>query len=157
MQWWKVVGAAAFVGVAATGVLVARAERRHHDYTPEEIHERLRARAAEALEGEALRDEAPAPGDVAEVLASETPTSELPVGEVRSGEARSDEARSDEAQSGEAQPGSVEAEAGTPPSEPGAPPTDVRRRLVTQVNRVRTRLGLRRRPTPRRKARAAQA
>lgn len=137
MQWWKVVGAAAFVGVAATGVLVARSERRHHDYTPEEIHERLQARAAEALEGEVSDGEAPALD--AEVLAGEAQTADIPAGED---------------QPGETPPGTVDAEAGTPPSEPAAPPADVRRRLVTQVNRVRTRLGLRRRPTPRRKARA---
>lgn len=52
MQWWKVLGVAAFVGVAATGVLVARTERRHQDYSPEEIRDRLHARAAEALAGE---------------------------------------------------------------------------------------------------------
>lgn len=147
MQWWKVVGAAAFVGVAATGVLVARAERRHHDYTPEEIHERLRARAAEALEGEALGDEALggeelAPGDDAEVPAAETLASDLPA---------------PGAQPGETPLGGGGSEAGAPPSEQQAPPVHMRRRLVTQVNRVRTRLGLRRRPTPRRKARAAQA
>ncbi len=50
MRWWKVVGLAAFVGVAATGVAVARAERRRRAYTPEEIRERLRARAAESGE-----------------------------------------------------------------------------------------------------------
>jgi hypothetical protein len=48
MRWWKVVGLAAFVGVAATGVAVARAERRRRAYTPEEIRERLRARLTEA-------------------------------------------------------------------------------------------------------------
>jgi hypothetical protein len=47
MRWWKVVGLAAFVGVAATGVAVARAERRRRAYTPEEIRERLRARLTE--------------------------------------------------------------------------------------------------------------
>jgi hypothetical protein len=47
VRWWKVVGLAAFVGVAATGVAVARAERRRRAYTPEEIRERLRARVAE--------------------------------------------------------------------------------------------------------------
>jgi hypothetical protein len=52
MRWWKVIGAAAFVGVAATGVLIARHERRHQDYTPEEIREKLHARAAEALDDE---------------------------------------------------------------------------------------------------------
>lgn len=48
MRWWKVVGLAAFVGVAATGVVIARAERRRRAYTPEEIRARLRARLAEA-------------------------------------------------------------------------------------------------------------
>jgi hypothetical protein len=52
VHWWKWVGLAAFVGVAASGVVLARAERRHHDYTPEEIRERLQARAAEALDAE---------------------------------------------------------------------------------------------------------
>ncbi|MEJ3745987.1 hypothetical protein WEI85_22180 [Actinomycetes bacterium KLBMP 9797] len=47
MRWWKVIGLAAFVGVAATGVVVARAERRRRAYTPEEIRARLRERAAE--------------------------------------------------------------------------------------------------------------
>jgi hypothetical protein len=45
---WKWVGLAAFVGVAATGVAVARAERRRRAYTPEEVRQRLRERAAGA-------------------------------------------------------------------------------------------------------------
>lgn len=48
MRWWKVVGLAGLAGVAATGVVVARAERRRRQYTPEEIRERLHQRAAEA-------------------------------------------------------------------------------------------------------------
>ncbi|MFB4314486.1 hypothetical protein [Actinomadura sp. 21ATH] len=48
MRWWKVLGAAGFVGVAATGVVIARAERRRRSYTPDEIRERLHRRAAEA-------------------------------------------------------------------------------------------------------------
>jgi hypothetical protein len=44
---WKVLGAAAFIGVAATGVAIARAERRRRAYTPEEIRARLHARLAE--------------------------------------------------------------------------------------------------------------
>ena len=39
---------AAFVGVAATGVAIARAERRRRAYTPQEIRARLHARLAEA-------------------------------------------------------------------------------------------------------------
>jgi hypothetical protein len=48
MRWWKIVGLAGFVGVAATGVVIARAERRRRAYTPDEIRERLHARVAEA-------------------------------------------------------------------------------------------------------------
>jgi hypothetical protein len=48
MRWWKVIGVASFVGVAATGVVIARAERRRRAYTPEEIRGRLRDRHAEA-------------------------------------------------------------------------------------------------------------
>ncbi|MFY1632422.1 hypothetical protein ACN27F_03910 [Solwaraspora sp. WMMB335] len=50
MRWWKVVGLAAFVGVAATGVVVVRAERRRRAYTPEQIRDRLRERVAETEE-----------------------------------------------------------------------------------------------------------
>jgi hypothetical protein len=50
MRWWKVIGVAAFVGVAATGVAVARAERRRRAYTPEEIRSRLRDRVAASIE-----------------------------------------------------------------------------------------------------------
>ncbi len=48
MRWWKVLGLAAFAGVAATGVVIARAERRRRSYTPQQIRERLHARLAEA-------------------------------------------------------------------------------------------------------------
>jgi hypothetical protein len=47
MRTWKVLGLAAFAGVAATGVVIARAERRRRAYTPQEIRERLHARLAE--------------------------------------------------------------------------------------------------------------
>ena len=43
MRWWKVLGLAGLVGVAATGVVVTRAQ-----LTPEEIRARLRDRHAEA-------------------------------------------------------------------------------------------------------------
>jgi hypothetical protein len=48
MRWWKVVGLAGVVGVAATGVVVARSERRRRAYTPEEIRNRLHDRLTEA-------------------------------------------------------------------------------------------------------------
>ncbi|WP_422774258.1 hypothetical protein ACN28C_16135 [Plantactinospora sp. WMMC1484] len=49
MRWWKVIGVASVVGVAATGVVLARAERRRRAYTPEQIRDRLRERHAEAI------------------------------------------------------------------------------------------------------------
>ncbi len=45
MRWWKVIGLAGVVGVAATGIVVARSERKRRSYTPEEIRTRLRERA----------------------------------------------------------------------------------------------------------------
>ena len=47
MRWWKVAGLAGIAGVAATGVVLTRSERRRRAYTPEEIRERLHARVAE--------------------------------------------------------------------------------------------------------------
>jgi hypothetical protein len=48
MRWWKILGLAGFAGVAATGVVIARAERRRRAYTPEQIRAQLHARLAEA-------------------------------------------------------------------------------------------------------------
>lgn len=48
MRLWKVAGLAAFVGVAATGAVLARSERRRRAYTPDEIRDRLHARVSEA-------------------------------------------------------------------------------------------------------------
>ncbi|MGN9847381.1 hypothetical protein ACTMTI_55865 [Nonomuraea sp. H19] len=45
MRWWKMLGLAGIMGVAATGAVIARAERRRRAYTPEEIRTRLRERA----------------------------------------------------------------------------------------------------------------
>lgn len=47
MRWWKILGVAGLAGVAATGAVIARAERRRRAYSPDEIRERLHARAAE--------------------------------------------------------------------------------------------------------------
>jgi hypothetical protein len=44
MRWWKILGLAAFTGVAATGVVIARDQRRRRAYTPQEIREQLHAR-----------------------------------------------------------------------------------------------------------------
>ncbi|WP_238012726.1 hypothetical protein KZZ52_21385 [Dactylosporangium sp. AC04546] len=50
-KWWKVLGLAGVVGVAATGALVVRAERRRRAYTPEEIRARLQERHSIAQSG----------------------------------------------------------------------------------------------------------
>jgi hypothetical protein len=50
MRLWKILGIAGFLGVAATGVVIARGERRRRAYTPEQIRLRLHERAAEAQE-----------------------------------------------------------------------------------------------------------
>ena len=44
MQWWKLLGVAGLVGVAASGVVIARAERRRRAYTPDEIRLKLHER-----------------------------------------------------------------------------------------------------------------
>ncbi|MCF0095898.1 hypothetical protein [Micromonospora sp. MH99] len=48
LRWWKVLGLAGLAGVAASGVVIARAERRRRAYTPEEIRQRLLERHAQA-------------------------------------------------------------------------------------------------------------
>ena len=47
MRWYKVLGLAAFAGVAATGAVIIRDQRRRRADTPDEIRERLHARLAE--------------------------------------------------------------------------------------------------------------
>jgi hypothetical protein len=44
---WKLVGLAGIAGVAATGVVVARKRRAHHEYEPDELRDRLHRRLAE--------------------------------------------------------------------------------------------------------------
>jgi hypothetical protein len=55
MRWWKVLGLAAFAGVAGTGVVIARDQRRRRAYTPQEIRDRLHARLAETPEDQPPR------------------------------------------------------------------------------------------------------
>ena len=45
---WKLLGVAGLAGVAASGVVAARAERRRRAYTPDEVRARLQERAAAA-------------------------------------------------------------------------------------------------------------
>ena len=48
VKWWKWLGLAGVAGVTATGVAIARAERRRRAYTADEVRARLHARHAEA-------------------------------------------------------------------------------------------------------------
>lgn len=133
MRWWKLLGVAAFVGVAATGVVVARAERRQHDYTPDEIRERLRARAAEAFGGEI-------PADLESVPPQEAgPTGATPT------------VAPDGTGAPPAPPEAPEAAGeAAAASSPAARLAVARRRVVAGVAHARTRLGLRPPPTRRR-------
>ena len=47
---WKLIGLAGLAGVAATGVVLARNERRRRAYTPDEVRARLLERHAQAEE-----------------------------------------------------------------------------------------------------------
>jgi hypothetical protein len=59
VRWWKVLGLAGVVGVAATGVVVTRATRQRNAYTPDEVRTRLQARHAEAAARTAAPDVTP--------------------------------------------------------------------------------------------------
>lgn len=48
MSVWKWLGLAGVAGVAATGVVVARDQRKRAALTPDEVRERLHARVSEA-------------------------------------------------------------------------------------------------------------
>jgi hypothetical protein len=50
MRWQKVLGVAAFAGVAATGAVIIRDQRRRRAYTPEQVKDRLHARLAQSAE-----------------------------------------------------------------------------------------------------------
>jgi hypothetical protein len=64
MRWQKVLGVAAFAGVAATGAVIIRDQRRRRAYTPEQVRDRLHARLAESAEaGAKAAAEAGATGD----------------------------------------------------------------------------------------------
>ena len=50
-------GLAGLAGVAATGVVVARAERKRRAYTPDEVRNRLHQRVTEAASPAATSDD----------------------------------------------------------------------------------------------------
>jgi hypothetical protein len=51
MNKWKLLGLAGLAGVAATGAIIARDERRRAQMTPEEVRARLQQRFAESQQG----------------------------------------------------------------------------------------------------------
>lgn len=63
MKLWKVLGVAGIAGVAATGVAVARSERRRRSYRPDDVRSRLHQRHAEALQVDASLPDEPQAGD----------------------------------------------------------------------------------------------
>ncbi|MBF5001102.1 hypothetical protein IRT45_28610 [Nocardia sp. BSTN01] len=50
MRWWKVLGLAGAAGVAATGAVIVRSERKRRAYTPDQVRDRLHARLGEQSE-----------------------------------------------------------------------------------------------------------
>ena len=52
-RWWKLLGVAGIVGVAASGVVLARDERRRRAYTPEEVRSRLQERYSQVIDSQA--------------------------------------------------------------------------------------------------------
>ncbi|MFJ1458302.1 hypothetical protein [Nocardia wallacei] len=58
MRWWKVLGLAGAAGVAATGVVIVRAERKRRAYTPDQVRARLHDRVGDPAD--------PLPKDAAE-------------------------------------------------------------------------------------------
>jgi len=58
MKHWKLLGLAGLAGVAATGAVLARAERQRAAVTPEQVRERLHVRYAAARAGLSPGDDA---------------------------------------------------------------------------------------------------
>jgi hypothetical protein len=59
MRWLKIAGLASFAGVAATGVIIIRDQRRRSAYTPAEVRDRLHARLAETSVPDRTAPESP--------------------------------------------------------------------------------------------------
>jgi len=52
VKLWRVLGVAGVAGVAATGVIIARDQRRRAQLTPDEVRARLHERLAEQRDAE---------------------------------------------------------------------------------------------------------
>ena len=59
MKIWKALGLAGLAGVAATGVVIARDQRKRSDLTPEEIKDRLHQRLGSQEISDGPRPDAP--------------------------------------------------------------------------------------------------
>lgn len=64
MKLWKLLGIAGLTGVAATGVIIARDERRRAQLTPDQVRKQLHRRLAEIEHGLPPATADPAPGHV---------------------------------------------------------------------------------------------
>ena len=53
MKLWRVLGVAGLAGVAATGAIIARDQRRRAQLTPEQVREKLHERLASNDDGPA--------------------------------------------------------------------------------------------------------
>ncbi len=62
MRWQKVLGLAAFAGVAATGAVIVRDERRRRAYTPDQVRDRLHTRLAQTTENQTTEKPPPPKG-----------------------------------------------------------------------------------------------
>ncbi|WP_067567013.1 hypothetical protein [Nocardia acidivorans] len=49
MRLWKILGLAGAAGVAATGVVIVRSERKRRAYTPDQVRDRLHTRLADQV------------------------------------------------------------------------------------------------------------
>ncbi len=56
MKLWRVLGVAGLAGVAATGVIIARDQRRRAQLTPDQVRERLHLRLEEIEQDSGERD-----------------------------------------------------------------------------------------------------
>ncbi len=66
MRLWKVLGVAGVAGVAATGVVLARTDRRRRALEPDDVRALLHERHQEAVLAERERPVSPPAGDEAE-------------------------------------------------------------------------------------------
>lgn len=58
---WKLVGLAGVAGVAASGAVVVRRRRGHHEYEPDVLRDKLHERLAQTRETDPAKDRGAAP------------------------------------------------------------------------------------------------